>query len=76
MLKDFKLAFRVFSEFIELITFEKNEALFAKILHIDIIHYILPYIYIYIYIYIYVKNKSGPNTVPCGTPELFIQSEV
>ena len=27
--------------------------------------------------FIYIKNKSGPNTDPCGTPEfIFLQLEV
>ena len=50
-------------------TFEKSEVSSAEILHIEVI--------LLGKSFIYIKNKSGPNTDPCGTPEFyFLQSEV
>ena len=43
------------------IIFEKSKTSSAKILHIDIIPSANSFIYI--------KDKRGPNTDPCGTPE-------
>ena len=69
LLIDFESAFRLFSEFFVLITFEKSEASLAKILHFNIIPSGNSFIYI--------KNKSGPNSVPFGTPEFIcLQSEI
>ena len=50
-------------------TFEKSDISSANILHMEVITSGKSFIYI--------RNKSGPNTDPCGTPEfIFFQSEV
>ena len=50
-------------------TFEKSEVSSAKILHMEVI--------LSVKSFIHIKNKSGPNTDPCGTQEfIFLQSEV
>ena len=47
--------------------FEKSEVSSAKILHMEVIPSGK--------LFIYIKNKSGPNTDLCITPEL-LQSEL
>ena len=48
--------------------FEKSEVSSAKILHMEVI--------LSGKSFIYIKNKSGPHSDPCGTPEfIFLQSE-
>ena len=51
---------------------------FPHITYISELHlYLLFFAAVYIYIYIYIRNRRGPSTDPCGTPDkMAVQFEV